>query len=76
MEGIGEKIDFVQDIKEFYILLINPKIEFSTKDIFSSLKVRSNFKPKTSKTALTLFNNLDNILLRKNDLESHVVEIK
>ena len=74
VSGIGEKIDFVQDIKEFYILLINPKIEFSTKDIFSSLKVRSNFKPKTSKTA-KLFNNLDNILLRNNDLESHVVEI-
>ena len=39
------------------ILLINPKIEFSTKDIFRSLKVRSNFKAKTSGT-VSLFNNL------------------
>ena len=36
VEGIGEKISFTEDLKEYFVLLINPRIEISTKEIFEN----------------------------------------
>ena len=36
VEGIGEKISFIEDLKEYFVLLINPRIEISTKEIFEN----------------------------------------
>ena len=44
ISGIGDKIEFVPPIEESYILLVNPLIEVSTKDIFKELKVFSEKK--------------------------------
>ncbi len=68
--GIGENVTFVDDIKEFYILLINPKIEISTKEIFNSLKVGSKRVSKLQD--YSKFNDLKFIIGKKNDLESYV----
>lgn len=68
ISGIGDKIEFVPPIEESYILLVNPLIEVSTKDIFRELKVFSEKKTKLDEI------NKKDILLKKiieskNDLE-------
>ncbi len=68
ISGIGDKIKFLPPIEESYILLINPLVEVSTKDIFSELKVFSE-----KKTNLDEINKKDTLLKKiiesRNDLE-------
>ena len=59
ISGIGDKIEFVPPIEETYILLVNPLIEVSTKDIFKELKVFSEKKTKLDEI------NKKDILLKK-----------
>ena len=74
VSGIGEKIEFIGNVKNFYILLINPKTEVSTKEIFDSLKIDSKSKIKNNEKSIKP-NNLSFILKKKNDLESHTITI-
>tara|TARA_B100000963_G_C22498180_1_gene612493 strand:+ start:112 stop:981 length:870 start_codon:yes stop_codon:yes gene_type:complete len=74
VSGIGENLDFVENMREFYILLINPKIEISTKEIFSGLKVNSKNKNTFPVTNLML-SSIGDIMRRNNDLENYIVKI-
>jgi len=68
ISGIGDKIKFLPPIEKNFILLINPLVEVSTKDIFSELNVFSE-----KKTNLDEINKKDTLLKKiiesRNDLE-------
>ena len=68
ISGIGDKIKFLPPIEESYILLINPLVEVSTKDIFNELKIFSEKKTKLDGiNKKHIF--LKKIIESKNDLE-------
>ena len=71
VEGIGEKINFTEDLKEYYVLLINPKIEISTKDSFNSFHLNKNNKnyPKVYKKT-----DINFLINSSNDLEAYAVQ--
>ncbi len=70
--GIGEKIKFVDNIKEYYVLLINPRIEVSTKEIFDNLII-SRQEEKKCKNSLNQ-SKISFFIKKKNDLESQAIK--
>ena len=69
VSGIGEKITFTKKLKEYYILLVNPKIEVSTREIFSDLVFNKE------KENQILNNNITSSFIQKsNDLEQSAVK--
>ena len=87
--GIGENIKFTKNLKEYFVLLVNPKIEVSTKEIFNNI----NFKDipfKEDKIILSnlikleffkdRFNHLENYAIRQfkiiGEILSHLSKIK
>ena len=42
MSGIGEKIDFLPDVPTLSAVLVNPRIEVSTPDVFQSIASKEN----------------------------------
>lgn len=70
VEGIGEKIRFTGNLKEYYVLLINPKIEISTKDSFNNFHLNNNnIYPKgCNKTDINF------LIKTSNDLEAYAVQ--
>lgn len=68
IKGIGEKIKFVNhELCNYYVLLINPLKEVSTKDIFEKLKVfkKKNLKKEIKSNKL----NLEFLKEKENHLE-------
>ncbi|MEE2694923.1 MAG: 4-(cytidine 5'-diphospho)-2-C-methyl-D-erythritol kinase [Pseudomonadota bacterium] len=73
VQGIGEKIKFLDyDLKEYYILLVNPGIEISTNEIFQSLKITNSGSKKMSVISKKL--DINYFQKRDNDLEKEVVK--
>ena len=52
VESIGKSLFFIENFKSYFILLVNPNLEISTKEVFESLNLQSvknrseNFKKK------------------------------
>lgn len=75
LNGIGEKLFFINNLKEYDLLLVNPLVEVSTGEIFKKVE-KYNDKP-------TLYNKnsfSDDFLLKtisrsNNDLESIAIEL-
>ena len=62
--GIGEIIRFTKKIPEYHVLLVNPLVEISTKEIFNSINIEKKKKEKISENSLLSF-----LRSKKNDLE-------
>ena len=69
VSGIGEKIQYLQPISDTYILLINPLVEVSTKEIFKNLNIFSRKKTILSDLDIKKRVFLNKIIKSKNDLE-------
>ena len=75
LNGIGEKLFFLNNLKEYDLLLVNPLVEVSTGEIFNKIE-KYNDKP-------TLYNKnlfsddflLKTILRSNNDLEAIAIEL-
>ena len=52
--GIGENIKFTKNLKEYFVLLVNPNIEVSTKEIFNNI----HFKDISYKEDKIILSNL------------------
>ena len=71
--GIGENIKFTKNLKEYFVLLVNPKIEVSTKEIFNNI----NFKDISYKEDKVILSNLIKLEFfkdRSNHLENHAIK--
>ena len=64
VSGIGEIIRFTKKIPEYYVLLVNPLVEISTKQIFNSIDIEKKKKEKANDDSLISF-----LRSKKNDLE-------
>ena len=62
--GIGENIKFTKRVKEYFVLLVNPNIEVSTKEIFNNI----NFKDISYKEDKIILSNLIKLEFLKIDL--------
>lgn len=74
VSGIGDKIKSIKFLPDFFILLVNPLIKISTKEIFQKIKnfsSKKTFLPnkEVSKNTIT-----DILINSNNDLESLVVK--
>ena len=71
--GIGENIKFTKKVKEYFVLLVNPKIEVSTKEIFNNI----NFKDISYKKDTIILSNLIKLEFfkdRSNHLENYAIK--
>jgi len=71
--GIGENIKFTKNLKEYFVLLVNPKIEVSTKEIFNNI----NFKDISYKEDKVILSNLIKLEFfkdRSNHLENYAIK--
>jgi len=69
--GIGEKIEFVQQVPPLPMLLVNPRVSVATADIFAALKSKNNAamtKKLPGWNGLTEFCSW--LALQRNDLEA------
>lgn len=69
VEGIGDRITPINVNKKLFILLINPRLEMVTKDVYSYVK--GNF---TAKTQYNKKSTLNEIFHGKNDLERYAIQ--
>lgn len=74
VSGIGEKIEFIKDLRNYLILLINPKVEVATEDMFQSLNMKKQFSDLTEKKNNKYLNSIDYLKSRRNDLEKYAVK--
>ncbi len=74
VEGVGEHLRFTGNIPEFYVLLVNPLIEVSTKEIFK--KLDQNFFHNTDFSEEFLEKNkiINFLKSRKNILEEPAIQ--
>lgn len=75
MSGIGEQISGLQEFPKFHILLVNPGISVSTRDVFSQLKISEKIVSLydfNGRTARELFIKL---AAMRNDLEAPALEV-
>ena len=71
--GIGENIKFTKKVKEYFVLLVNPNIEVSTKEIFNNI----NFKDISYKEDKIILSNLIKLEFfkdRSNHLENYAIK--
>ncbi len=78
VESIGESLFFVENFKSYFILLVNPNLEISTKEVFESLNSQffanrsQNFKKNHSLIDINFTKKRDNVLqnsvIKKNKL--------
>ena len=73
IKGRGEIINNYPEFKDFSILLINPKITLSTKEVFENFN--NSFSDKTPSNIL-LKANLKDLTKIKNDLENSSIKIE
>lgn len=78
VESIGESLFFVENFKSYFILLVNPNLEISTKEVFESLNLQfaanrsKDFKKNHSLIDIDFTKKRDNVLqssvIKKNKL--------
>ena len=73
VSGVGENIKFTKNLKEYFVLLVNPNIEISTKEIFHNLNLK-DFPDKEEKIILSDLNNLECFKDRTNHLEKYAIK--
>ncbi len=74
--GIGEDLKFVhQKIPSSYVLVVNPLIQLSTKDVYSNYKEHQNKKRKSIEQILEIKNYNDFYSELRNDLEASAKEL-
>ena len=73
VSGIGEKIKFTKNLREYFVLLVNPKIEVSTKEIFNNINFK-DISDKGEKINLSNLINLESFKNRSNHLEKYAVK--
>ncbi len=69
VRGIGEKINFVKTIPNYFVILVNPMVQISTKQIFNNL----NSKKTSAGNQNNQANFIDYLKSRKNDLEAPAI---
>ena len=69
VRGIGEKINFVKTIPNYFVILINPRVHISTKKIFSKLDSKRTLEYNQNNQS----NFIDYLKSRKNDLEAPAI---
>ena len=78
VSGIGENLTFTKKLKEYFILLVNPQIEISTREIFSNLiinkdKKNKNFNNKIANTFITKSNDLEPYVIKKHEIIGEIL---
>ena len=78
VESIGESLCFVENFKSYFILLVNPNLEISTKEVFESLNLQfvanrnQDYKKNQSLIDIDFTKKRDNVLqssvIKKNKL--------
>ena len=75
VEGKGEKITFYpRKIPEYFVLLVNPNIQISTKRIFQKLKINFRKKKKPENRFVLEEDFLGYLLKKNNDLEVPAID--
>ena len=75
VEGKGEKITFYpRKIPEYFVLLVNPNIQISTKRIFQKLKINFRTKKKPENRFVLEEDFLSYLLKKNNDLEVPAID--
>ena len=75
VEGKGEKITFFpRKIPEYFVLLVNPNIQISTKRIFQKLKINFRTKKKPENRFVLEEDFLGYLLKKNNDLEVPAID--
>ena len=75
VEGKGEKITFYpRKIPEYFVLLVNPNIQISTKRIFQKLKINFRTKKKPENRFVLEEDFLGYLLKKNNDLEVPAID--
>ena len=76
VKGKGEKIFFLnKKIRELPVVLVNPLIEISTKQIFENLNLNKGFKDKFDYNDIDKANLFDYLEEKKNDLQPFAEKI-
>ena len=71
--GIGENIKFTKKVKEYFVLLVNPNIEVSTKEIFNNFHFK-DISHKEDKIILSNLIKLEFFKDRSNHLENYAIK--
>ena len=69
VSGIGENLTFTRKLKEYYILLVNPQIEVSTKEIFCKIVFKKDSKNQTHNNKIT-----NSFIKKSNDLQPFAIK--
>ena len=69
VSGKGEKIEYTNFMPEYFVLLVNPRVNISTKTIFKKLKINIKKNNKSFKKKFDKKKIIDVLKNRKNDLE-------
>ena len=77
MEGKGEKITFIEfnDQLDIGVVLINPRIQLSTKKVFNNFTLKKPIKRRKPILNIRTINDIKKILKQGNDLEKPATEI-
>jgi 4-diphosphocytidyl-2-C-methyl-D-erythritol kinase len=67
--GVGEVLTPVQDLRAFYVLLVNPGVPVSTAEVYKNLNLGLTNSPKINKEAFFRVRNIDPVRYLWNDLE-------
>ncbi len=71
--GIGENIKFTENLREYFVLLVNPKIAVSTKEIFNNFHFK-DISHKEDKIILSNLIKLEFFKERSNHLENYAIK--
>lgn len=71
--GIGEHIKYTKKLREYFVLLVNPKIEVSTKEIFNNIDFK-DISYKRGNINISNVINLECFKNRSNHLEKYAVK--
>ena len=71
--GIGENLKFTKRLKEYFVLLVNPNIEVSTKEIFNNINLKE-ISSKKDQIILSNLINLEFFKYRSNHLENYAIK--
>tara|TARA_X000001036_G_scaffold252880_1_gene235377 strand:+ start:541 stop:1419 length:879 start_codon:yes stop_codon:yes gene_type:complete len=74
VESIGENLSFVENFKNYFILLVNPNVEISTREVFENLNVKYISKKQTIFKSSHPKIDIDFIKKRDNVLQNFTVE--
>ena len=80
VESIGESLFFVENFKSYFILLVNPNIEISTKEVFESLNLKytsnknQNFKKSHPIIDIDFTKKRDNVLQKSVERKNRLIK--